>query len=195
MWSNQKGYKKMKKLLIILFFLTSCSVMPRVSHKKKGINPEFKPYVESYRAIIGKDNYKKSFEKLSLNFAELKDGVVGRCWWLMNGGYEVEIDTNFWYNNMFDPMIKEFLIYHELEHCIRYRMHTNKPYKINNLDDFWSTIGYYLGIMGRKGYLKDGCPASIMHSHTMSWKCRPRHYIYYIKEIMDYDDSHLYRFK
>lgn len=185
----------MKYILLILMFLASCSSMSRVNYKQEGIDPEFKPYIESYRILIGKNNYKKSFQRLNLNFADLKNGAVGRCWWLANGGYKVEIDTSFWYDNMFDPMVKEFLIYHELEHCIRYRMHTNKPFEINSFSDFWGTIGYYLGFMGRKGYLKDGCPASIMHSHIMSWKCRPKHYMYYIKEIMNYDDSHLYKLK
>jgi hypothetical protein len=157
--------------------------MPRITHKQKGIDPTFKPHIESYRLIIGPEKYKEKFSRLSMNFKKLEIGTVGRCWWLLDGGFEVEIDPDWWYTKVFNPTAQEFLIYHELEHCIRYRMHTDRKGEIENIADFFEEIGYYIGLLPKPGYLEDGCPASLMHSHVMDYKCRDRHYIYYIEEM------------
>ena len=171
----------------LLIFITSCSALPRVAHYQKGIDPTFKPYIESYRNIIGEKKYQNKFDNLSMNFKNLEGNAVGKCWWLLNGGFEIEVDTSWWYNNMFDSKAKEFLTYHELEHCIRYRMHTDRKHKIETIVDFFEEIGYYLGIISKSGYLEDGCPASLMHSHVMDYRCREKHYLYYIKELQKWE--------
>lgn len=181
----------MRKLLIILlliFSTSACSTMPRVTHHQKGVDPTFEPYIDSYRIIIGKDKYKDKFEVLSMNFKKLEAGTVGKCWWLLDGGYEIEIDPDWWYQNMFYPKAKEFLAYHELDHCIRYRMHTDRKGEIETIVDFFEEIGYYIGMIPKPGYLSDGCPASLMHSHVMSDRCREKHYYYYIKELQNWKD-------
>ena len=174
-------------LLGIILFLNSCSALPRVTQKQKGIDPVFKPYIESYRNIIGKDKYQYKFDRLSMNFKDLESGIVGKCWWLINGDFEIEIDPDWWYRNYaFDPIAKEFLAYHELEHCMRYRMHTDRKKEIRSILDFFEEIGYYLGLLEKPGYLKDGCPASLMHSHVTSYYCRKKHYEYYIQELKEW---------
>ena len=174
-------------LLGIILFLNSCSALPRVTQKQKGIDPVFKPYIESYRNIIGKDKYQYKFDRLSMNFKDLKSGIVGKCWWLINGDFEIEIDPDWWYRNYaFDPIAKEFLAYHELEHCMRYRMHTDRKKEIRSILDFFEEIGYYLGLLEKPGYLKDGCPASLMHSYVTSYYCRKKHYEYYIQELKEW---------
>lgn len=75
------------------------------------------------------------------------------------------------------------MLYHELEHCIRYRMHTNKKKYIKNISDIFEEIGYYMGLIPKSGFLEDGCPTSLMHSHAMSYYCRNKHYKYYIEEL------------
>jgi hypothetical protein len=184
MWAYKKDYKKMRFFILsLLIFITSCSALPRVTHHQKGIDPTFKPYVKSYRQIIGINKYQNKFDNLSMNFKKLENGTVGRCWWLIDGGFEIEIDTDWWYQNIFDQKAREFLTYHELEHCIRYRMHTDRKYEIENIVDFFEEIGYYVGIIPKPGHLPDGCPASLMHSHVMDYSCRQRHYLYYIEEM------------
>lgn len=184
MWTYKNSCKKMKYLIFtIVFLITSCSALPRITHYKKGIDPQFKLYIESYRNIIGKNKYQYKFDNLSMNFRKLEPGTIGRCWWLLDGGFEIEIDTNWWYYNKFNQKSKEFLTYHELEHCIRYRMHTDRKRKIENIVDFFEEIGYYIGIIPKPGHLPDGCPSSLMHSHVMDYKCREKHYVYYIKEM------------
>ena len=180
----------MKKLvlLITMLMLYSCSTYPRISTNQKGVDPVFKPYVEDYRIIIGKDKYEEKFKKLHINFAVLDGDTVGRCWWLGNGGFEIEIDTDWWQRNMFYGDERKFVMYHELEHCMRYRLHTNRVNEIDSVIDFLDEMGYYLGVIPKPGYLKDGCPASLMHSHVMSPTCRQKHYVYYIEEMMNYEN-------
>jgi hypothetical protein len=173
-------------LLIIMLMFYSCSTYPRISAKQEGVDPVFKPYVEEYRMIIGQDEYKERFKKLHINFAKLSDDAVGRCWWLGNGGFEIEIDPTWWQRSMFYDAERRFVMYHELEHCIRYRLHTNRVNDIDSVNDFLDEIGYYLGIIEKPGYLKDGCPASLMHSHVMSSECRQKHYTYYIEEMINH---------
>lgn len=170
-------------IFVFLLLATSCSAFPRITHQKKGINPEFKPYIDSYRNIIGKNKYQSKFDNLSMNFKNLENGVVGKCWWLLSGGFEIEIDLDWWYSHIFNPLAKEFLIYHELEHCIRYRMHTDRKSEIKNIVDFFEEIAYRMGLISKPGYLNDGCPASLMHSYVMEYWCREKHYSYYIREM------------
>jgi hypothetical protein len=159
--------------------------MPKVTTEIEGIDPTFEPYIQEYRKIIGEDKYPKKFENLHMNFAEFKDEAVGRCWWLLNG-YEIQIDRTWWDSYWTTPYAKQFLVYHELEHCIRKRMHSNRKGKIEHPVDFFEEVLFYMGIIDKPGYLYDGCPASLMHSHVMSNRCREKHYGYYLKEIRDW---------
>jgi hypothetical protein len=191
MWCDKTSCngKKMKILLLLLnlFFVTSCAGIerPRFTPKQKGINQEFKPYIENYRYIIGEGEYSRRFNYLHMNFAKLNGSTVGRCWWLLNGELEVEIDVDYW--QWVDFVAKEFLVYHELEHCIRQRMHTNSKEKIRNIIDFFEEVGFRLGLIKKLGYLKDGCPASLMHTYTLSSTCRAKHYYYYLNEIRKWE--------
>lgn len=185
---TQKGIMKVKILLLITMFLfPSCSglVLPRITPHKKGVDKAFKHHIVSYKKIIKNERrYKPKFKVLSMNFAELSETVVGRCWWLLNGDLEVEIDTKYW--KMASFIDRQFLVYHELEHCIRGRLHTNKKENIENILDFFEEILYYLGFKSGKAYLKDGCPNDIMNTHTMGWLCQQKHYTYYLDKIKNY---------
>ena len=175
-------------LIFILLITQSCAGMhlPRISPKQEGVDKQFEPFIEEYRYIIGEDSYPHRFERLHMNLANLEDSIIGRCWWLLNGDYEIEIDRNYWYNIRNSALDKQFTIYHELEHCIRYRSHTNRKEKIENIVDFFEEIGYRIGLVSKPGFLPDGCPISLMHSHSFSWECQNKHYNYYIKEMQEW---------
>ena len=191
MWTYKEGCEKMKSILtviLMLFSFSSCSEI-RLSPKKRGIDKEFNHYIEEYKSIIPYKKYKREFSKLHMNFSKLKGDVVGRCWWLMNGELEIEIDSVWWKNNpdyIYAPSQRSFLVYHELEHCVRKRLHTNKSYTVDNIADFVEEIAFQLGIIARYGYLKDGCPSSLMHSHMFSDICMSRHYDHYINEMKNW---------
>lgn len=180
--------KKVRNLwfLILLIFSTSCAgiTTPRLTTKIPGTDKEFEPYIREYKYMIDTKIYDKRFKNLSMNFSKLEGNTVGTCWWLLNGDLEIEIDSTHWRNGTI--IDRQFLAYHELEHCIRQRMHTNRVLKINSILDLLDEIGYYIGIITKKGTLPDGCPASLMHSHTMSWRCQQKHFQFYIDEIRNW---------
>lgn len=177
----------MKKIkFFLIFILVACSnKYIRSIPNQPGVDPYFKEYVQEYRNIIGHKKYEERFNSLSMNFVPTIGGnVIGRCYWLLNGGYEIEIDKKWWHNSYASFNQKKFLIFHELEHCIRYRMHTDKK-EIDTIVDFFEMIGRYIGLISEKGYLPDGCPASIMHSTSIDAWCAYRHYLYYIREMQE----------
>jgi len=180
--------KKFLFLMILTMSFSSCAVYPRVTPKQKGVDKTFEPYIKEYRYLIGQDSYSDRFKKLHMNFTDLEPGILGRCWWLLNGELEIEMDKEWWYSyaSFYD---RQFVAYHELEHCIRKRMHTNRKEEIENIVDFWEEILYMVGIIPKPGSLPDGCPASIMHSHSLELHCQVKHYNYYIKEIQELDSK------
>lgn len=183
----------MKKILIlaVLIFCKSCaSDAIRISPKTKGIDPEFKDYIKSYEYIIKYKNkkytiYKNRINKLSMNFADLEDSAIGRCYWLLNGEYEIEIDKAWW--NSSGQLSKQFLAYHELEHCIRQRMHTHPKSSNISFLEFLEVLAQKLGLVERSGFFKDGCPDSIMYPYDNGEYCAYLHYEDYIEEIYKYD--------
>lgn len=178
---------KNKLVTIFLLLLTqSCAAYPRISAKTPGIQPELQPYIQDYRYLIGEDNYNHKFKKLSANIVDMNDEILGVCRWLLDGGNEIEINKKYWYSYSTTFYDRYFTVLHELEHCIRNRGHTNIKQEIDNVTDFFEEIGRYMGIIETKHELKDGCPASIMHSTSFSFYCQRTYYIYYINEIKNW---------
>lgn len=176
-------------LIMVMLLFTSCASpsIIRLTPKQKGVDYRLIPYVVEYKYLIDTDKYEDRFNNLSLNFVpELKGSTIGRCWWLLNDRYEIEIDKKWWDSKWTSFLDKQFVVWHELEHCIRFRMHTNRVKKIYDIEDLLDEIGYLLGIIPKPGYFKDGCPVSIMNSHSMSHKCQSDHYQDYIRDIMLY---------
>lgn len=182
---------KINVLILILLFQSCSFASIRVSAKKSGVDPEFNDYVKSYKLIIEYKNkstniesYRNRINRLSMNFSNLKAPVIGRCFWLLNGEYEIEIDKQWWENAGF--LSKEFLAYHELEHCIRHRMHTH-PREDGDFLSFLQELFQKLGIIKKRGFFEDGCPDSIMYPHVNGEYCYYLHYDSYIKEMYLYD--------
>jgi hypothetical protein len=175
----------MKILLIISLLFQSCSVHP-IFVEKRGIDPAFAHHVAEYRGLIGKNKYSEKFKRLHINFSnKLNDNTMAVCYIrILQGEYEILINQKMW--NRSHLLSQEFTIYHELEHCIRKRMHTNDDYEIEKFIDIIETIGFYLNILEVKGYLPDGCPYSVMHSDEFSYRCYQLHYFHYKKEIKEY---------
>jgi hypothetical protein len=192
---NEKGCKKMKNIFILIFSITCncCSGgLIKTNHKYQGVDVEFEPYIKQYKTVILQKNkdkeslYDERINDLSVNFSDdLDNNTLGQCTWLLNGGYEIEINRYYWKNSTF--IGKEFLIFHELEHCVRFRGHTDIKQKRESLWDYIEAIAQALGIIEKKGFFKDGCPKSIMYPYDTSELCNINHYNEYIQEIVDYN--------
>lgn len=175
---------------IVLFygFFSCTGVKIRTHPRKKGKQEILKPYIKEYQSIVNLNKTQRNrLKKLHINILVINDGtVVGRCWYYGNGDLEVVIDKNYWESPFTSLIDKQFLIFHELEHCIRYREHTNPKKEIHNIVDFFERIGYGIGFLNSKQNLPDGCPASIMNSHTLDSDCKSRHYMLYIREMQEW---------
>ena len=82
------------------------------------------------------------------------------------------------YNNLW----KKELVYHELGHCLLGKNHSEKTLS----DGFVGTVerfAFNIGWWTPKGYLKDKCPASLMHPYMVGPYCFGKHYDYYIAEF------------
>jgi hypothetical protein len=189
---NKKGFKKMKNIIIILsiFLSNSCSSEMIENNFKQTVDYEFESYLKDYKTIINsKDNskeklYDSRIDRLSVNFADLDKNVLGECTWQFDGSYKIEISKSYWKTSTF--IGKQFLIYHELEHCVRFRPHSHLKKKKEDIWDYIEALGQFLGIIEKKGFFKDGCPDSIMYPYDTSELCNINHYNEYIEEMANY---------
>jgi hypothetical protein len=90
-----------------------------------------------------------------------------------------------WWNSLYVSEYQRLeVVFHELGHCVLLRAHTIPP---NDSDrgffTWWERLFFKIGIFIPKGYLKDGCPSSIMHPYTMLDLCFIKHYKYYMDEL------------
>lgn len=198
MWRNSQKCAKMNIIftLLLLILPSSCSsASVRVFPKKKGVDSEFKPYIQDYKSIINfrksinKKTYDQRISKLSVSFDKLEYPVIGQCHWLMNGEFEIQIDRTWW--SYSSPISRKFLVYHELEHCVRFRMHTHTKTNKDSLWDYIRYLGQLMGIIPNDEYFADGCPNSIMHPADTGDYCNYEHYEEYIQEMVNYQDIKL----
>lgn len=189
---NEKGFKKMKNIIIILslFLSSSCSGEMIQNNFKQTVDPEFEYYLKEYKTIINskdgskKELYDNRIDKLSINFADLEKNVLGECTWEIDGSYKIEISKIYWQNSTF--IGKQFLIYHELEHCVRFRPHTHIKKKKEDFWDYLEALAQALGLIKKQGFFKDGCPDSIMYPYDTTELCNINHYNEYIEEMANY---------
>jgi hypothetical protein len=177
----------MVKFLFVFIILISCTTKGARSDglfypEKEGVEPVFLPYLESYQQLIGTRKYENKIKSTPILFGDT-DGALGVCTTYLLGRHSITINRAFWLTT--DETGKMFVIYHELEHCIRKRPHTNIEKKEWFLKEVWKKVMKKLGFY-KPFYLKDGCPISIMNSHLVSYYCRIKHYDYYLKELADY---------
>lgn len=158
--------------------------------KKPGIHKEFDPYVDKFikasKGIVDKSDFKHTY----IGFKNFEGTTAGTCWAypVFDGlhvyfAHEIEIDRGFW--SYATDLEKEELMFHEFGHCYLFRPHTEVSPK-KGFVGFMERLLFKLGILDKKGYLKDGCPASYMHPYTLSDKCIKDHYEYYIDELFSF---------
>lgn len=152
------------RLVIGILFLTvsaSCATPPMaidlINYRGYEIEREFLPYIESFERDCGKK------VELRINFARTDDdimldidGAVAYCWIVYP--QHIRVDYNWWMRNP-SKWRREELIYHELGHCVLFRMHTQKKkdgrfVSIMNNRLFADHIQY---ILFKEEYIKELC--------------------------------------
>ena len=112
----------MKRLVFLLFVLASFASCDK-SNQGKTIADELLPYYESFVFEAEKRNVQLTEEDLDvlMYFTNIpNNNVLGQCRF-SDGSNQIEIDQFFW--RTLDEVGKEFLIFHEMGHCVLEREH------------------------------------------------------------------------
>lgn len=173
------------KLFIFLtvIFFSSCS---NSQVKKAYVDKELEPYVTEFKNILGDNNSKLYIlENTTIRINNIKqekekNRTLGECSYMLSSFPEIDIDQYYWNNST--PLSKQFTVYHELGHCVCNLFHTEEI-REKSILDWFENILLKLKIVKRKGYLEDGCPASIMHPYEFSEWCMSEHYSFYIEQL------------
>ena len=172
----------MIKFIFMFFMFISCS---QAQFIEPVVDEQLLPYKEDFEIIVGKNKNSYKLKKVNMYFADLNknkkgtERTLGMCKGMYMDTTDINIDIEYW--KTATDLSKKFTVLHELGHCICTLGHT----EIRN--GFWEsvfdTLKFKLGIGIRKGYLKDGCPASLMHPYEFDWFCMYTHYDYYMQEL------------
>lgn len=179
----------MKIVILITVLLSSCAGYASKTSEYT-VDPEFEPYVQEYLHIINSKHpkegyYEEKIKNLPIHFDTLDEDTMGECNWGLFGDKNIKISKKQW--NSVDFVGKQFLIYHELEHCVRGRVHTNIKKKPVYFWDYVEAFAEKIGLIKQKGFFADGCPSSIMYPYDTSTICNDRHYNDYIEEMANYE--------
>lgn len=176
-------------IMSFLFVITSACASSdiRLSRVHDGIDSQFNEYIKMFIEDSRKKVKMKDLKGLSMGFFSYPkdESTIGTCWPL---GFitEIDISREGWESNP-SYYWRKALIYHELGHCILGRNHTEVTESsgyVGAIERFFFRMGFWQP----KGYLSDGCPASLMHPYLVSESCFYSHYNYYIEEMFaDYN--------
>lgn len=89
------------------------------------VSSEMMPYFNSFEEEAILRGIEINIEELGISgFLEnLDNDIVGQCASLTDGSREVRIDENYW--NRSSNLSREFVIFHELGHCVLGRSHVD----------------------------------------------------------------------
>jgi len=165
-----------KNLLILILFFSNVSCASDV----RGVDPEFKDHVKDFGFLL--PEYREESKRLSIGFVDFPktdgDNTIGRCSLSITFNHTITIDREYW--KTATPTSQYFTMLHEMGHCVCYLNHSEPTSGlVGKLEEFL----FKIGIWTKKGYLEDGCPASIMHPNEFGEICSIRHFNYYINEF------------
>lgn len=168
----------------MFFTLNSSCSSVIADYTTRETHKEFKPYIQDFKYMIEGSRYEyklKTNKIVFTTFPKDKNGkwnTIGKCYGMFQDNTIIYIDKEYW--KYASPTSKAFTIYHELGHCICNNFHTEVS---TGFIGFFEDIVFKLGLAEKKGYLWDGCPASLMHPSEFDEFCMLKHYMYYIDEL------------
>lgn len=172
---------KILALFFILLSQISCAdTQVRMFKKYKDVDAQFKPYIQEFINISNGKVNESHFKNFTMGFRTYEENsdTIGTCHYSVN---EVDINEKWWVSN-FSQLNRMELVFHEFGHCILKRGHTEEPTR-KGFVAWLERAGFKLGIFIKKGYLSDGCPASLMHPTIVGERCFARHFYYYLNEL------------
>jgi hypothetical protein len=142
--------------------LIACAAHPSVKDEReyKDINPEFISYYQAFEKACGiKPN-------IAIQFKQLEENFSGACF-IVNTTYRDEfnsinrtqvyigISPHYWYN--YSEKQRQWLIYHELGHCIFRLNHNEKINKNQPESIMYPYLGDFVNFLNVDAYLDKLC--------------------------------------
>lgn len=188
---------------ILLLLLVSCGNSPGGSDPKVyRVNPEFQPYVDKFELNAAQHGKELKIDYLIVEFKDLaylgKD-KIGACYLQDDGGGTptVYIDPEYWQNGVKnststtiknDPVLleaaREYVIFHELGHCILKHPHRDGPngadpqHPTSIMNTYALTPYFYLGINTTKTP-SSSCPSPQENNECLKTELLYPHYYDY----------------
>jgi hypothetical protein len=130
-FSSLQNFSNMKSKVItlasfmIIISIFSCQKeQALVNSQFSNVDPELWTYYSSFEAEAAQRGLEYDLNTLQIS-GEIKeiheDGVAGSCKFGSHINNEVTIDKSFWNNS--SDLYKEFVVFHELGHCVLLRDH------------------------------------------------------------------------
>lgn len=117
-----KIYKTLTTLLIICLIIGSCSK----ENQAKIIEAELQVYIDLFTSEAMERDVQIDVSEINLG-AYIKNieenGTIGQCISYSDGTKDIVIDERNW--NRLDELEKEYVVFHELGHCVLNRSHNN----------------------------------------------------------------------
>lgn len=179
-------------LMVVLFCNIGCASLPaRFTPLYPPNDPEFNIYIDDFiyrsHGMLGHRDFENldiSFKPQDYSAGKIVDdaSVIGMCYWnwgILGAKNRIEIDPMYW--KTAGEYEKWNLIFHEMGHCVCNLQHPDIKEEsgfIGWLNDVGITT-----VRKQEHYLRDGCPATIMHPLNLSNECVADHQQYYIQEL------------
>lgn len=131
------------KSIVILAFVTllvACSEDLKLNASNHGIDPDLFEYFERFKIEAKKRNISIDFQSMNVEGhigAIDERGVVGQCQTYANGNKAVIIEKAYWEES--SDLKKEFIVFHELGHCILNRQHLDTASSDNNCNSIMNS--------------------------------------------------------
>ncbi len=117
---NRVYTKKVLLLVVSIGMLVSCSKEEEVV-----IEDELRPYIEDFIQEAGERGLDLDISDLTAQIEDIQGrSVVGQCSHNSNKPNEIVIDSKFWNSNSL--LDREYVIFHELGHCLLLRSHLDE---------------------------------------------------------------------
>ena len=110
-----------KILLSTLILFTACTTDDEA---EVFVNEEFQYYFDRFEQAAAERGLNLDIEDLTAHITIISEqNVAGVCETAQNGDRTIRVDDQFWYAS--DEWGREFVIFHELGHCVLGRGHTD----------------------------------------------------------------------
>lgn len=190
------GMKRCILYTLMLIMVGPCCSTITITPDLKKVTPifyadkQFTDHIDRFLELSRKKHLKirnhTVFGTLGYSDPDDDSDTVGLCNYFLK---KVTIDKQYW--KRLNNTRREALIFHELGHCTLFRGHTDMKEDDGTIEYKIENFLFTIGVFEKKGYLPDGCPASMMHPYMFGTSCLKKHRQYYIDELFNPSDHNI----